>query len=93
MKLALGPRGMKLSLIAVLAIGVSLTTGCAGSVQSAAAPSASDTRVGTTTLTSAAMMPSTLAPAAWDADEASVAPAPVAVPTWGTAVAVTSPTN
>jgi hypothetical protein len=93
MKLALGPRGMKLSLIAVLAIGVSLTTGCAASVQGAAAPSAGSERVGTTTLTSAAMMPSTLAPAAWDADEASATPAPVAVPTWGTAVAVTSPAN
>ena len=88
---------MKLSLIAVLAIGVSLTTGCAGSVQSAAAPSSP---VGTATLTSAALMPSTpstLAPAAWDADEASATPAPATsaapVATWGTAVTVTSPTN
>jgi hypothetical protein len=96
MKLALGPRGMKLSLIkaaAIGAIGVSLITGCAGSAQSAA-PS---TPVGTATLTGAAMTPatrSTLAPAAWETDETPASlPAPVGpaapLPTWGTAVAVT----
>jgi hypothetical protein len=102
MKLALGPRGMKLSLIkaaAIGAVGVSLITGCAGSAQSVA-PS---TPVGTTSLTGAAMTPamtpstsstpSTLAPAAWEADETSAAGAPAPLPTWGTAVAVTPTAN
>ena len=90
MKLALGPRGMNLSLrqvggVAVAAIGMAAITGCGGSARSAAALS---TAVGTTTLTSALITPSALAPAAWD-DELAATPPP-AVPTWGSAVTSTT---
>jgi hypothetical protein len=86
MKLSLGPVRVALS-VAALAVGVAFASGCAGSVQSAAAPV-----VGTTTVTSAAIRPSALAPAAWDADaDESSAPAPIAVPTWGTAVVAAAP--
>ncbi len=90
MKLSLGPVRVAVS-VAALAVGVAFASGCAGSVQSAAAPS-----VGTTSLTSAAITPSALAPAAWDADESSVtesAAAPVALPTWGTAVVAVEPSK
>ena len=89
MKLALGPRAMKLSLVAVAAIGMAAMTGCAGGARSAAAPLS--TAVSTTTLTSATITPSALAPAAWD-DESPAAPAP-AVATWGSSVTPSSPSS
>ena len=90
---------MKLSLGAVLApvlaLGIAMTTGCAGAAQSATPASAASTPIGTTSLTSATLTPSSLAPATWDGDEVSGALADraprVAQPTWGTTVVVSSP--
>lgn len=89
---------MKLSLGAVLApllaVGIAMISGCAGVAASAAAGGAASMPVGTTSITSATLAPSSLAAAAWDGDEASAAPAPrLAPPTWGTAVVDSAPAN
>ena len=89
------------SLALSLGVVLALATGCAGAAQSATAASAASTPVGTTSITSATVAPSGLAPAAWDGDEAEpmAAAAPraptarLAPPTWGAAVVVRSPTN
>ena len=85
MKLALGPVRMMLA----AAVALSSAMGCAGS--SPASPRMS-VPVGTTSLTSAIVAPSTLAPAAWEGDEPIPAAAPAAptTPTWGAPAATTA---
>jgi hypothetical protein len=81
MKLTLAPLASALGL-SLLMFGV----GCgAGTVQTGAVasmPSASS-EVGTTSLSSASLGPSKLAPAAWESDEQEPAAAAPIAPTWG----------
>lgn len=79
MKLALAPLAFALG-SSLLSLGAGCATRSAPSVATPSSPS-SPTSIGTTSLTSAALGPSSLAPAAWETDEAPAA-APLA-PTWG----------